>query len=121
MSVDGIGRSATKTRARVSMPTLSGRFRSFPLGLLKPFLEKQGFSAQSFSLFMYFGTHVGWRMNETLAEVWPNLIGGWLWSKGAFDDHEEALDYFAASERNFRTICDLAGCTVDDLRRLRDD
>ena len=121
MSMDGIGRSATKPIALVSMPTLSGRFPSFQLGLLKPFLEKQGFTAQSFSLFMYFGTHAGWRMNEVLAEVWPSLIGEWIWTKAAFDDHEEDLDYFAAFERNFRTICNLAGCTVDDLRRLRDD
>ena len=121
MSMDGIGRSAARPVALVSMPTLSGRFPSFQLGLLKPFLEKQGFSAQSFSLFMYFGTHGVWRMNETLAEVWPSLIGEWIWTKAAFDDHEEDLDYFEAFERNFRTICDLAGCTVDDLRRLRDD
>jgi hypothetical protein len=119
--MDGIGRSATRPVALVSMPTLSGRFPSFQLWLLKPFLEKQGFSAQSFSLFMCFGTHIGWRMNEVLAEVWPSLIGEWIWTKAAFDDHEEDLAYFEAFERNFRTICNLAGCTLDDLRRLRDD
>jgi ribosomal peptide maturation radical SAM protein 1 len=119
--MDGTRRPATKPIALVSMPTLSGRFPSFQLGLLKPFLEAQGFSAQPFSLFMYFGTHVGWRMNEVLAEVWPSLIGEWIWTKAAFDDHEEDLEYFEAFERNFRTICSLADCTLDDLRRLRDD
>ena len=34
---------STKPIALVSMPTLSGRFPSFQLGLLKPFLEKHGF------------------------------------------------------------------------------
>jgi ribosomal peptide maturation radical SAM protein 1 len=123
MSMDATSRLTppSKPIALVSMPTLSGRFPSFQLGLLKPFLEKQGFSAQSFSLFMYFGTHVGWRMNEVLAEVWPSLIGEWIWTKAAFDNHEEDLDYFNAFERNFRTICSLADCSMDDLRRLRDD
>ena len=100
-----------KPIALVSMPTLSGRFPSFQLGLLKPFLERQGFAAQPFSLFMYFGTHVGWQMNEVLAEVWPSLIGEWIWTKAAFGEHEEDPEYFEVFERNFRTICNLAGCS----------
>jgi ribosomal peptide maturation radical SAM protein 1 len=111
----------TKPIALVSMPTLSGRFPSFQLGLLKPFLEQQGFSAQPFSLFMYFGTHVGWEMNEVLAEVWPSLIGEWIWTKAAFGEHEEDPEYFRLYERNFDTVCKLAGCSLNDLRRLRDD
>ena len=110
-----------KPIALVSMPTLSGRFPSFQLGLLKPFLERQGFAAQPFSLFMYFGTHVGWQMNEVLAEVWPSLIGEWIWTKAAFGEHEEDPEYFEVFERNFHTICNLAGCSINDLRRLRDD
>jgi ribosomal peptide maturation radical SAM protein 1 len=110
-----------KPVALVSMPTLSGRFPSFQLGLLKPFLEREGFSVQPFSLFMYFGTHVGWEMNEVLAEVWPSLVGEWIWSKAAFGEHEEDPEYFEVFERNFRTICKLAGCSLADLRRLRDD
>jgi ribosomal peptide maturation radical SAM protein 1 len=112
---------SAKPIALVSMPTLSGRFPSFQLGLLKPFLERQGFSAQPFSLFMYFGTHVGWEMNEVLAEVWPSLVGEWIWTKAAFGEHEQDDEYFEVFERNFRTICRLAGCSLDDLRRLRDD
>jgi ribosomal peptide maturation radical SAM protein 1 len=112
---------STKPIALVSMPTLSGRFPSFQLGLLKPFLEKHGFAAQPFSLFMYFGTHAGWTMNEVLAEVWPSLIGEWIWTKAAFDDHDEDLEYFEVFERNLRTVCKLAGCSLADLRRLRDD
>ncbi|MEJ0079147.1 MAG: RiPP maturation radical SAM C-methyltransferase [Alphaproteobacteria bacterium] len=110
-----------KPVALVSMPTLSGRFPSFQLGLLKPFLEQNGFSAQPFSLFMYFGTHVGWQMNEVLAEVWPSLIGEWIWTKAAFGDHQRDDEYFEVFERNFRTICKLAGCSLQDLHRLRED
>jgi hypothetical protein len=118
-----LGRSTppAKPVALVSMPTLSGRFPSFQLGLLKPFLENQGFSVQPFSLFMYFGTDVGWAMNEVLAEVWPSLVGEWIWSKAAFGEHEEDPEYFEVFERNFHTICKLAGCSLADLRRLRDD
>ena len=103
------------------MPTLSGRFPSFQLGLLKPFLEQQGFSVQPFSLFMYFGTHVGWEMNEVLAEVWPSLVGEWIWSKAAFGEQQHDPEYFEVFEHNFRTICKLAGCSLNDLRGLRDD
>jgi ribosomal peptide maturation radical SAM protein 1 len=110
-----------KPIALVSMPTLSGRFPSFQLALLKSFLEQQGFPSQSFSLFMYFGTHVGWTMNEVLAEVWPSLVGEWIWTKAAFPDHEQDDRYFEVFERNFHSICELAGCSLDDLRRLRDE
>ncbi len=113
--------SSAKPIALVSMPTLSGRFPSFQLGLLKPFLEQNGFSAQPFSLFMYFGTHVGWHMNEVLAEVWPSLVGEWIWTKAAFGERDEDDEYFEAFEHNFRSICRMAGCTLDDLRRIRDD
>jgi ribosomal peptide maturation radical SAM protein 1 len=117
------GRLATRSKpiALVSMPTLSARFPSFQLGLLKPFLEQHGFSTQAFSLFMYFGTHVGWRMNETLAEVWPSLIGEWIWTKAAFGERDEDKEYFESFEHNFRTICRLADCSLSDLRRIRED
>jgi len=103
------------------MPSLSGRFPSFQLGLLKPFLERHGFSVTPFSLFMYFGTHVGWRMNEVLAEVWPSLVGEWIWTKAAFGENNQEDDYFEVFEHNFRSICRLADCSLGDLRRIRDD
>jgi ribosomal peptide maturation radical SAM protein 1 len=113
--------SSDKPIALVSMPTLSARHPSFQLGLLAPFLEQHGFAAQPFSLFMYFGTHVGWRMNEVLAEVWPSLIGEWIWSKAAFGEAGRDDAYFAAFERNIGNICRMADCTPDDLIRIRDD
>jgi hypothetical protein len=75
-----------KPVALISMPTLSARFPSFQLALLKPTLENAGIPVQTFSLFMYFGTFVGWRINETLADVYPSMVGEWLWTKAAFGD-----------------------------------
>ena len=68
--------SVLKPVALVSMPTLSARFPSFQLGLLKPVLEAEGIPAQTFSLFMYFGTHVGWLKPSVLRgrrRILPNL------------------------------------------------
>lgn len=104
------------------MPSLSARHPSFQLALLKPLLEQAGIPAQQFSLFMYLGTQVGWRLAENLADVWPCLVGEWIWSKSAFGDQANAEDdnFFAAYAGLFETICDRAGCTLEDIRRLRD-
>ena len=112
-----------KPVALVSMPTLSGRFPSFQLALLKPTLERAGIPAQPFSLFMYFGSHIGWRINEAIADVWPSMVGEWIWTKAAFGDELEAdkKEYFEKYERVFRSICERADCTVDDLQRIRSE
>src|SRR5579871_730261 len=55
-----------KPVALVSMPCLSARFPSFQLALLKPTLEKAGIPVQPFSLFMYLGSQIGWRLSETI-------------------------------------------------------
>ena len=112
-----------KPVALVSMPCLSARFPSFQLALLKPTLEKAGIPAQPFSLFMYFGTKVGWRLSETLGDVWSPLIGEWIWTKAAFGDEADDRDdqYFAEYEHIFRAICQQAQCTFDDLRRIRNE
>ncbi|HST78205.1 MAG TPA: RiPP maturation radical SAM C-methyltransferase [Verrucomicrobiae bacterium] len=111
-----------KPVALVSMPSLSARHPSFQLALLKPLLESAGIPAQQFSLFMYLGTHVGWRLAENLADVWPCLVGEWIWSKCAFGDqaNKEEDNFFAAYAGLFETICDRAGCTLEDIHRLRD-
>jgi ribosomal peptide maturation radical SAM protein 1 len=110
-----------KPVALISMPTLSGRFPSFQLALLKPTLERAGIPAQPFSLFMYFGQHIGWRINEAIADVWPSMVGEWVWTKAAFGDEVEAdkSEYFAQYDRVFEAICRRAGCTIDDIRRVR--
>lgn len=71
---------------------------------------------------MYLGTQVGWRLAENLADVWPCLVGEWIWSKSAFGDQANAEDdnFFASYAGLFETICDRAGCTLEDIRRLRD-
>ena len=112
----------TKPVALISMPTLSGRFPSFQLALLKSMLEKEGIPAQPFSMFMYFGTHIGWQINEAIADVWPSLVGEWVWSKTAFGDDFKTNDeeYFGHYERIFHAICSQAGCSIEQIKRIRD-
>src|SRR5690349_24750492 len=88
-----------KPVALISMPTLSARFPSFQLALLKPTLEKAAIPVQTFSLFMYFGTFVGWRINETLADVYPSMVGEWLWTKAAFGDFAKDEQYRSEERR----------------------
>src|SRR5260370_26210968 len=87
-----------KPVALVSMPSLSARHPSFQLALLKPILERAGIPAQQFSLFMYMGHQIGWRMAETMADVLPCLVGEWIWSKTAFGPDASTKDeeYFVA-------------------------
>jgi ribosomal peptide maturation radical SAM protein 1 len=111
-----------KPVALISMPTLSARFPSFQLALLKPTLERAGIPVQNFSLFMYFGDRIGWRVSETIADVWPSLVGEWIWTKAAFGDEVEARDqeYFTAHEHLFRAICRVANCTTTRFSKIRD-
>jgi ribosomal peptide maturation radical SAM protein 1 len=111
-----------KPVALISMPALSARFPSFQLALLKPILENAGIPAQTFSLFMYFGERIGWKVNEAIADVWPSMVGEWIWSKAAFGEEymgrEE--DYFREYAHIFRAICKRAGCRVQRFRNIRD-
>ncbi len=109
-----------KPVALISMPTLSARFPSFQLGLLKPTLEREGIPVQTFSLFMYFGTYVGWRINETLSDVYPCMVGEWLWTKAAFGSFAKDEDYFEIYKDNLEGICHQAGCSLGDLQEVRD-
>lgn len=113
--------SSLKPVALVSMPTLSARFPSFQLGLLKPTLEREGIPVQAFSLFMYFGTFVGWRINETLSDVYPSMIGEWLWTKAAFGDFARNEDYFELYRDNLEGICRQARCSIADLQHIREE
>jgi ribosomal peptide maturation radical SAM protein 1 len=109
-----------KPVALVSMPTLSARFPSFQLGLLKPTLEREGIPVQPFSLFMYFGAFAGWRISETLSEVYPCMVGEWLWTKAAFGSFAKDEEYFEIYQSNFEGICQQAGCTLADLVAARE-
>ena len=112
-----------KPVALISMPSQSAGIPSIQLALLKPTLEKAGIPVQAFSLFMYLGTHIGWRLSESLAEVWPSLVGEWVWSKAAFGEeaNPEVEEYFLAHQEIFAAMCKAAGCTLEDLRRLRNE
>lgn len=111
--------SPPKPVALVSMPTLSARFPSFQLGLLKPVLEQQGIGCQTFSLFMYFGQYAGFKLTEGLAEVWPSLVGEWLWARAAFGEFASDVEYFDAYRENLTEVCAAAGCTLQDLLHVR--
>ncbi len=113
--------SPRKPVALVCMPTLSGRFPSFQLGLLGPTLERAGIPVEPHSLYMHFGAHVGWRLHEALAEVWPCLVGEWLWARAAFGDFADDDAYFAAYPEAFRQVCEQGGCTIADIRQVRDE
>ena len=107
--------------ALVSMPTLAPNYPSFQLALLKPTLERAGIEAQPFSLFMYFAGQAGFALNDTVSRVYPCMVGEWLWSKAAFGDVGDEASYRKVYRRNLKTVCDDAGCTFDDLRKVRDE
>lgn len=110
-----------KPVALISMPTLSARFPSFQLALLKPTLEREGIPVQTFSMFMYFGSFVGWRITEALSDVYPCMVGEWIWTKAAFGDFAKNEDYFEIYRGNLESICKQAGCTVADLSEIREN
>lgn len=116
MSTDSI-----KPVALVSMPTLSARFPSFQLALLKPTLEREGIPVQTFSMFMYFGSFVGHRINEALSDVYPCMVGEWLWTKAAFGDFARNEDYFEIYRDNLESICKHAGCSISELSGIREN
>lgn len=111
----------TKPVALVSAPTLSARFPSFQLGLLKPTLERAGIPAQTFSLFMYFGMYAGWHVNEALADVYSCMVGEWVWARAAFGEFADDEEYLRAHGPELRGICARGGFTVEDVRRVRDE
>ena len=110
-----------KPVALISMPTLSARFPSFQLALLKPTLEREGIPVQTFSMFMYFGSYVGWRITEALSDVYPCMVGEWIWTKAAFGDFANNDDYFEAYRSNLESICKSAECTMADLTAIREE
>ncbi len=109
-----------KPVALLSMPTMSTRFPSFQLALLTPILEQAGFEVRPMSLFLRFAQRLGPRLNEALADVYPCMVGEWIWSTAAFGPGGAPDEYFRVYESNLRAICERAGCTLADLQRVRD-
>lgn len=106
--------------ALISMPTLTASVPSFQLGLLKPTLERADIDVQPFSMYLYFGAHIGWKLNDTLGEVRGCLAGEWIWSRAAFGDFADDKPYFEHYQRNYQAICRAADCTVEDILDVRD-
>jgi ribosomal peptide maturation radical SAM protein 1 len=107
--------------ALVSMPTLAIDVPSFQLALLTPTLRRAGFDVEPMSMFMGFGATIGRRLNDTLAEVYPCMVGEWIWAKAAFGQTVDDEAYLRRYHGNFRELCAKAGCTLDDIVRLRDE
>jgi hypothetical protein len=107
--------------ALVSMPTLSVDVPSFQLALLKPTLERAGFTVHPFSLFVYFGAHIGLALNEELAKVWPSLVGEWIWARAAFGDFADTDAYLQRFRPDLDSVCEAAGASIDELRAVRDE
>src|SRR6185436_11998698 len=112
--------TTAKPVALISMPTLSARFPSFQLGLLKPTLARAGISVQPFSLFMSLRNFVGWHMNEKLADVYSSMVGEWIWTKAAFGDFANDEEYFEIYRDNLAWICREAACSIEDLKHIRE-
>lgn len=107
--------------ALLSMPTLASHIPSFQLALLKPLLERHGIEVEPRSLFMDFARVIGPQLNDALAEVYPSLVGEWIWSKAAFGDFADDKAYFARYGRHLEAICAKAGVSVQQLQRVRDE
>ena len=109
-----------KPIALISMPTLMVRFPSFQLGLLKSTLEREGIEVQPYSMYLYFGAHIGWQLNDALSVVRPCMAAEWLWTRAAFGDFADADAYLRYYQHNFEQLCKAAGCALDDIIAVRD-
>ncbi|MCA1692452.1 MAG: RiPP maturation radical SAM C-methyltransferase [Actinobacteria bacterium] len=111
---------ADKPVALVSMPTMAAYVPSFQLALLQPTLERAGIEVDPLSLFVHFGRQTGWEINDVLATVFPCMAGEWIWVKAAFGDFADDAPYLDRYASSFEQICRAAGCTLEDIRRVRD-
>jgi len=102
------------------MPTLAARFPSFQLGLLKPTLERAGFEVHPKSLFLRFGEQIGWELNEALADVYPCMVGEWIWAGAAFGGSREPRRYLAEFRGDLESIAARANCSVTDIVAIRE-
>lgn len=106
--------------ALVSMPTLRDDIPSFQLALLKPTLERAGYSVVPHSLFLDFSRHVGPALNQALAEVRMTLTGEWIWTKAAFGALRPSREYVERYRVDLDELCEAAGVTPKALVALRE-
>jgi ribosomal peptide maturation radical SAM protein 1 len=107
--------------ALVSMPTLASHIPSFQLALLKPMLEREGIAVEPRSLFMEFGKRIGWKLNDSLADVYSSLVGEWIWAKAAFGDlgKDNEAAYLKRFGGELDYICKKGGFTLKQLKAIR--
>jgi len=108
-----------KPIALISAPTLASRFPSFQLALLKPTLERAGFAVEPMSLFLRFAEQIGWELNEALADVYPCMVGEWIWAGAAFSESADIDDYLSEFGADLELIAGHAGCSVSDIVVVR--
>jgi hypothetical protein len=48
------------------------------------------------------------------------MVGEWIWTKAAFGDFADNAGYFEIYRDNLEGVCYKAGCSLDDLRRMRE-
>ncbi len=108
-----------KPIALVSAPTLAAHVPSFQLALLTPTLRAAGFEVEPLSLFMHFGAQIGWSLNDALSNVYPSMVGEWIWSKACFGEVASEAEYVKKYQSSLALLCREAGCTLKDLRAVR--
>lgn len=109
----------TRPVALISAPMIPADMPSFQLALLKPTLERAGIPVQNFSLYLYFAAMIGWKLNDTLAMVRPSMTGEWIWAKAAFGSAGNDQDYLNHYQRNLKSICQEADCSLEDIIQVR--
>jgi ribosomal peptide maturation radical SAM protein 1 len=107
--------------ALVSMPTLASHIPSFQLALLKPMLEREDIEVEPRSLFMDFGAFIGWKLNDALADVYPSLVGEWVWGKAAFGDLGKGNEktYLTRFGSELEWVCRKGGTSLKALKAVR--
>ena len=86
---------------------------------MAPTLRKAGLEVDPLSLFMQFGKMAGWKLNDALSQVYPSMVGEWIWSKAAFGEVKSEAEYVKKFKSSLESICREAGCTLKDLRAIR--
>ncbi|MBX7096137.1 MAG: RiPP maturation radical SAM C-methyltransferase [Myxococcaceae bacterium] len=109
-----------KPVALVSMPTLAAHIPSFQLALLKPTLERAGYSVEPLSLFLYFGRFIGWKLNDALAQVVPCLPGEWIWSRAAFGRLGNEKEYTKRFREQLASVAASAGEKPSSITRINE-
>ncbi|MBL8932942.1 MAG: RiPP maturation radical SAM C-methyltransferase [Archangium sp.] len=112
---------ATAPIALVSMPSLRDDIPSFQLALLKPTLERAGYTVVPHSVFLHFSSFIGSTLNQALAEVHMSLAGEWIWSRAAFGEVKPSHEYLSRFHHDLVSICEPAGVGPEVLLELRDE